>query len=67
MQMRTGDPAGRAHLADHFAGRHQVAFVHVDDREVREHREQSEAVVNHHGVSGKVQRTGDGDASALGA
>ena len=36
MQVRTGDAAGRAHLADDLAGHHHAAFLHIDGRQVRE-------------------------------
>ena len=38
----------------------------VDRRQVGEHREQAEAVVNHDGVAGEVQVAGDDDAPGAG-
>src|SRR5712692_1888708 len=50
MQMWTGDASGRADAADDVARRHAVPLVHVDLRKMRQRREQSQSVVDHHGV-----------------
>ena len=45
MQMRTGDAAGGAHLADEFTRLHHIAFAHRDGAQVAHHAEQAAAMV----------------------
>ena len=66
MQMRAGDAAARSYAPDNLPCRHAVAFVDVERGEVREHRKQAQAVIDHHGISGKVQAARDHDPPGIG-
>ena len=65
VQMRPGDPTGRADLADDVARGDALALAHFDRGEVGEHREQSEAVVDDDGVSRKVKGTSDDNPAGV--
>ena len=51
VQMRARDAPGRADTPDDLVGRHRVAFVDVDRGEMRQQREDAQAVIDHHCVA----------------
>jgi len=50
VQVRTGHAPCGADLADDLAGLDGIARPHVDRRQMREQRKQTQAVIDHDGV-----------------
>src|ERR1700733_2742950 len=51
VQMRTGDTAGGANLADDRAAVHRLTDLHADDRQVAVHRDQALAVIDQYRIA----------------
>src|ERR1700674_4164565 len=65
MEVRAGDAAGGADLAEEGTGVDEVASLHGDGFKVAIKGVEAEAVVENHRVAGKVERLGEDDAAAL--
>src|SRR6476619_909458 len=57
--MRSGHASGRADKAEAVAGGDTVALVDLERREVRQHREHTEAVIDDHRVAREIERPGN--------
>jgi hypothetical protein len=66
VEMRAGDASGGADLAEDGADREAVTNLDSDLREVTVEGVDAQAVVDEHGVAGKVERFGEDHAAGLG-
>jgi hypothetical protein len=65
VEVRAGDAAGGADLAENGSGIDEVAGLDGEGLEVAVERVEPEAVVEDNSVAGKIERLGEDDAAAL--